>query len=132
MDALAWIVDVPALQARLAEALRFQPQVEVVAAPVSAALTVVCKGRSSSTRAEFGVDFERTPYAQHAIATRLHCAHPHGQVARQWFLPHGILAFLPLDGPLGHSVAGVWSVAQELVAPLLALAPEAFAHHPSS
>ncbi|MCW8175447.1 FAD-dependent monooxygenase [Verminephrobacter aporrectodeae] len=127
VDALAWIVDVPALQTRLAEALRFQPQVEVVAAPVSAALTVVCEGRSSSTRAEFGVDFERTPYAQHAIATRLHCTHPHGQVARQWFLPHGILAFLPLDGPLGHSVAVVWSVAQELVAPLLALAPEAFA-----
>ena len=84
-EALAWIVDVPALEQRLAEAVRYQPQVEVVQAPVNAALTVVCEGRASSTRAEFGVDFDVTPYTQHAIATRLECEHPHGQVARQWF-----------------------------------------------
>ena len=126
-EALAWIVDVPALEQRLAEAVRYQPQVEVVQAPVNAALTVVCEGRASSTRAEFGVDFEVTPYTQHAIATRLECEHPHGQVARQWFLPDGILAFLPLDGPEGRSVAVVWSVDREQVAPLLALEPEAFA-----
>jgi 2-polyprenyl-6-methoxyphenol hydroxylase-like FAD-dependent oxidoreductase len=34
VDALAWIVDVPALEQRLAEAVRYQPQIEVVAAPV--------------------------------------------------------------------------------------------------
>lgn len=127
VDALAWIVDVPALEARLAEAVRFQPQVEVVDAPVPAPLTVVCEGRSSSTRAEFGVHFQVTPYAQHAIATRVRCEHPHGQVARQWFLPNGILAFLPLEGPQGNSVAVVWSVLQEQVAPLMALPPEEFA-----
>ncbi|MDA8445002.1 FAD-dependent monooxygenase, partial [Paracidovorax valerianellae] len=33
-EALAWIVDVPALEARLADALRFQPQAEWVDAPV--------------------------------------------------------------------------------------------------
>jgi len=126
VDALAWIVDVPALEARLAEAVRFQPQVEVVEAPVAAPLTVVCEGRASSTRSEFGVDFQVTPYAQHAIATRVQCEHPHGQVARQWFLPNGILAFLPLDGPLGNSVAVVWSVLQEQVAPLMALSPKEF------
>ena len=126
VDALAWIVDVPALEARLAEAVRFQPQVEVVEAPVPAPLTVVCEGRASSTRAEFGVNFQVTPYAQHAIATRLRCEHPHGQVARQWFLPNGILAFLPLEGPQGNSVAVVWSVLQEQVAPLMALPPEEF------
>ena len=124
-EALAWIVDVPALEQRLAEAVRYQPQVEVVQAPVNAALTVVCEGRASSTRAEFGVDFEVTPYTQHAIATRLECEHPHGQVARQWFLPDGILAFLPLDGPEGRSVAVVWSVDREQVTPLLALEPDA-------
>lgn len=126
VDALAWIVDVPALEARLAEAVRFQPQVEVVDAPVAAPLTVVCEGRASSTRAEFGARFEVTPYAQHAIATRLRCEHPHGQVARQWFLPDGILAFLPLDGAEGNSVAVVWSVPQEQVASLMALPPDAF------
>lgn len=113
-DALAWIVDVPALEARLADAVRFQPLVEPVAAPVDAALTVVCEGRASRTRAEFGAEFDITPYAQHAIATRLVCERPHGQVARQWFLPDGgILAFLPLDGAQGRTVAVVWSVPQE-------------------
>ena len=126
-DALAWIVDVPALEQQLAEAVRYQPQVEVVSAPVDAALTIVCEGRASSTRAEFGVEFDVTPYTQHAIATRLACEHPHGQVARQWFLPQGILAFLPLGGADGHTVAVVWSVEREQVVPLLDMEPEAFA-----
>lgn len=126
VEALAWIVDVPALEARLAEAVRYQPQVETLDAPAEATLTVVCEGRASQTRAEFGVDFEATPYDQHAIATRLVCEQPHGQVARQWFLPDGILAFLPLGGPEGNSVAVVWSVQKEQVPDLLALAPEEF------
>ena len=112
VDALAWIVDVPALEQRLAEAVRYQPQVEVVDAPVDAPLTAICEGRASATRTEFGVDFDVTPYDQHAIATRLQCELPHGQVARQWFSPQGILALLPLDGADGRSVAVVWSVAQ--------------------
>jgi 2-polyprenyl-6-methoxyphenol hydroxylase-like FAD-dependent oxidoreductase len=66
VDALAWIVDVPALETRLAEAVRYQPQVEMLSAPVDAALTVVCEGRASQTRTEFGVDFDVTPYGQHA------------------------------------------------------------------
>ena len=127
VDALAWIVDVPALEARLAEAVRYQPQVEMVEAPVPAALTVVCEGRASSTRDEFGVVFDVTPYGQHAIATRVQCEHAHGQVARQWFSPDGILAFLPLGGPLGNSVAVVWSVSQDQVASLMALPTEEFA-----
>ena len=112
VDALAWIVDVPALEQRLAEAVRYQPLVEMVQAPVAAPLTAICEGRASATRAELGVDFAITPYPQHAIATRLHCAQPHGQIARQWFTPEGILAFLPLDGAQGHSVAVVWSLDQ--------------------
>ena len=124
-DALAWIVDVPALEARLADAVRFQPLVEQVEQPVAAPLTIVCEGRASRTREEFGAEFEVTPYAQHAIATRLACELPHGGVARQWFLPDGgILAFLPLDGAQGSAVAVVWSVAQEHAAHWLH-APEA-------
>lgn len=126
-EALAWIVDVPALETRLAEAVRYQPHVERVPAPVPAALTAICEGRASRTRAEFGVEFQVTPYGQQAIAARLHCEWPHGQVARQWFHHDGILAFLPLDGPGGRSVAIVWSVAQELAPELLALDAEAFA-----
>ena len=73
------------------------------------------------------MDFEVTAYEQHAIATRLTCERPHGQVARQWFLPDGILAFLPLDGAQGNSVAVVWSVIKERVPELLALEPQEFA-----
>ena len=112
VDALAWMVEVPALEQRLIEAVRYQPQVEVVEAPVPAALTAICEGRASATRAELGVGFDITPYGQQAIATRLHCELPHGQVARQWFSPEGILALLPVEGADGHSVAVVWSIPQ--------------------
>ncbi|WP_027995390.1 FAD-dependent monooxygenase [Simplicispira psychrophila] len=127
VPALTWIVDVPALEARLAEAVRYQPQVEVVSAPVPATLTAICEGRASRTRAEWGVDFDVTPYPQHAIATRLVCEQAHGQVARQWFSQGSILAFLPLGGAEGNSVAVVWSVPPEQVAGLLALDADTFA-----
>ena len=127
LEALAWIVDVPALEERLTQAVRFQPLVEVVDTPVAAPLTVVCEGRASATRAEFGVHFDVMPYAQHAIATRVRCEHPHGQVARQWFLPQGILAFLPLEGAQGNSVAVVWSVPEDRVSALMALPADVFA-----
>ncbi len=126
-DALTWIVDVPALAARLADAVRFQPMIEVVGSPQPAALTVVCEGRASATRAEFGVEFEVTPYPQQAVATRLICEKPHGQVARQWFSQGEVLAFLPLGGESGNLVAVVWSVLKDRAPDLLALSPEAFA-----
>jgi 2-polyprenyl-6-methoxyphenol hydroxylase-like FAD-dependent oxidoreductase len=109
VPALTWIVDVPALETQLREAVRFQPHIELIDTPLPATLTVVCEGRASATRDEFGVDFTATRYPQHAIAARLSCAKLHGQVARQWFKADNILAFLPLDGPLGQTVAIVWS-----------------------
>ena len=124
--ALAWIVDVPALESQLADAVRYQPQIERLDTPAPAALTVVCEGRASSTRAEFGVDFEITPYPQHALATRIACERPHGQVARQWFARGDILAFLPMGGASGNSVAVVWSVSPEHAKRLLAASPAAF------
>lgn len=128
VEALAWIADVPALEARLHEAVRFQPLVEVVAAPVPAPLTAVCEGRASRTREEFGAAFDVTPYPHHAIATRLACEQPHGATARQWFAPDGsILAFLPLGGPDGRQVAVVWSVHPQQAQELLALDDDAFA-----
>ncbi len=126
-DALAWIVDVAALEHRLAEAVRYQPLVETVTAAPAAALTVVCEGRASQTRAELGVEFESFAYGQTAIATRVRCAQPHLQVARQWFSQGEILAFLPLKGPDGNSVAVVWSVREDAVAERLALDDAAFA-----
>jgi 2-polyprenyl-6-methoxyphenol hydroxylase-like FAD-dependent oxidoreductase len=127
VPALGWIVDVPSLEAQLAQAVRFQPQVELLSAPRAARLTAVCEGRASSTRAEFGVDFEVTPYAQHALATRIDCEQPHGSTARQWFSAQGeILAFLPLGEETGKTVAIVWSVSPDNAARLRDASPEDF------
>jgi 2-polyprenyl-6-methoxyphenol hydroxylase-like FAD-dependent oxidoreductase len=118
VQALNWIVDVPVLEAQLRDAIKFQPLIEMVEAPVPASLTVVCEGRASSTRSEFGVAFDVTPYGQSALATRVQCEHPHGQVARQWFSEGEILAFLPLGGPSANVGAIVWSVRPERAAEL--------------
>jgi 2-polyprenyl-6-methoxyphenol hydroxylase-like FAD-dependent oxidoreductase len=123
---LTWIVDVPVLEAQLADAVRYQPQIELLATPLPAALTVICEGRASRTRAEFGIEFEVTHYPQTAIATRLHCELPHGQMARQWFMQDDILAFLPLEGAQGNSVAVVWSVPHAKAKALLEESPEEF------
>ena len=130
VPALAWIVDVQALQERLGEALRYQPLVEWLDAPQHAALTAVCEGKASATRAEFGVQYDVTRYPQHGIAARLHCEKPHGHVARQWFADGEILAFLPLGGSDGlsdgNSVAIVWSVQEQRAPDLLAMDTPAF------
>lgn len=122
-DALNWIVDVPALQARLTEAVGFQPLIELFDAPPPAALTVICEGKASSTREEWGVEWDVTRYDQWALAARVQCEQPHAQIARQWFSQSGILAFLPLGGPQGNLCALVWSVSPER-AQFLQAAPE--------
>ena len=124
--ALTWIVDVPALEAQLDAAVGYQPLIERLSAPAPAALTVVCEGRASRTRTEFGVEFDITPYPQHALAARVRCARPHQATARQWFAGHDILALLPLDGAAGHTVALVWSVPPEKAARLLQASADDF------
>jgi 2-polyprenyl-6-methoxyphenol hydroxylase-like FAD-dependent oxidoreductase len=126
VPALNWIVDVPVLEARLADAVRFQPLIEVVDAPQPATLTVVCEGRASATREEYGVEWEVKPYGQWALASRVQCAQPHAQVARQWFDQSEILAFLPLEGPQGSACAIVWSVSPERAKQLQSDTEEAF------
>jgi len=130
VPALAWIVDVQALQERLADALRYQPLVDWLEAPLPAPLTAVCEGKASTTRADFGVQYGVTPYPQRAIAARIHCEKPHGFVARQWFAKGEILAFLPIGGTgpaaEGNSVAIVWSVHEQRAPGLLALDAAAF------
>ena len=152
--ALAWIVDVPALETHLAQAVKFQPLIEViestpatssdtvsthsqnVKAGIRADLTVICEGKNSVTRQQLAVEFDVTPYQQHAIAARLTGSLPHGGIARQWFkggeTQGEILAFLPLSDGLnaadgansaadGNSVALVWSVSPERAKALMAL-----------
>jgi ubiquinone biosynthesis UbiH/UbiF/VisC/COQ6 family hydroxylase len=124
------------LQALLGQAVQFQPQIQVVQAPVAAPLTVVCEGRASQTRAELGVGFDITHYEQHALATRLVCERAHEGIARQWFgwspasglaQPQAeVLALLPLGGEGGREVALVWSVHPLRAQELMAMSPEDF------
>jgi len=128
---LAWIVDVPALEATLAQAVAFQPGIDRLdadAAPrPTAALTVVCEGKRSATRAAEGIHYDTRAYPHTAVAARLRCERPHGTVARQWFCGDSILALLPMEGTDGHAVALVWSVPHARATDLLALAPAALA-----
>jgi 2-polyprenyl-6-methoxyphenol hydroxylase-like FAD-dependent oxidoreductase len=128
-NALAWIVEVQALQERLAQALKYQGSIEWLDAPRAAALTVVCEGKASTTRDEFGVRFDVTPYLQSAVAARVRSGKAHGNVARQWFCNGEILALLPLGGsvePPGNSAALIWSVGEQRAAHLMAAGAEQF------
>jgi 2-polyprenyl-6-methoxyphenol hydroxylase-like FAD-dependent oxidoreductase len=128
VSALNWIVDVPALEARLTQAVAFQPKITVCATPPTATLTVVCEGKASHTRQELGVQWDATPYDQWALATRVECTVGHAQVARQWFNNGEILALLPLGGPLGTQCAVVWSVSPERASQLQAASDDDFCH----
>ncbi|WP_300654597.1 FAD-dependent monooxygenase [Hydrogenophaga sp.] len=109
-EALTWIVDVPALEQRLSDAVGFQGSIERLTETPAAALTVVCEGKRSQTRDQLGLAFDVRPYDHKAVAARLRCELPHGGVARQWFAHGEVMALLPLGGAQGNSVALVWSV----------------------
>jgi ubiquinone biosynthesis UbiH/UbiF/VisC/COQ6 family hydroxylase len=149
-EALAWIVDVPALEAQLLQAVKYQPLITLAEQVASAHLqnstaairrdlTVICEGKNSVTRDQLGVEFEVTPYHQHAIAARLTGTLPHNNQALQWFKNgdtnnqkyNEIVAFLPLSEPNrsepGNSVALVWSVSEDRAKELMALSGDEFA-----
>ena len=127
-EALAWIVDVPALEHQLAEALRFAPEVDYVTSPEDAAakLTVVCEGQKSSSRREFGAAWTVKPYDQKAVAARFESDRPHGGVARQWFGQGDVLGLLPVAGAGGNALALVWSVPVARADALQKITPEEF------
>ncbi len=126
-EALSWIVDVPALEQRLAHAVHFQGGIECMDEAPSAPLTVICEGKRSATRDELGIEFDVRPYPHKAVAARLRCALAHGGVARQWFHDGEILALLPLGGAQGNSVALVWSVPAQQADAWTAGEPQALA-----
>lgn len=126
-DALAWIVDVAHIEAKLLQACNYQSLIETVQEPCAAPLTIVCEGQKSSARNKLGVLWSVKPYAQKAIAARLTSSQPHGGHARQWFAGDGeVLALLPMGGSSGSSLALVWSVHEDHAALLANMAPDEF------
>ena len=126
-EALAWIVDVPALEQRLADAVGFAAGVERVTEAPPARLTVVCEGRHSATREALGIDYDTHAYSHKALAARLRAEQPHGGVARQWFAHGEVLALLPMGGADGHELALVWSLPAQQADEWLKAEPAAFA-----
>jgi ubiquinone biosynthesis UbiH/UbiF/VisC/COQ6 family hydroxylase len=131
VSALAWITDAAVLERQLGEAVRFAPHITVIdadsRAEVPAALTALCEGKASASRAALGIAFERHAYGHQGIAARLTSTRAHLGLARQWFRSPDVLALLPFDTPQpGQSYALVWSVPDELARELLALDEAAF------
>ncbi len=129
VEALAHIVDAGALEAVLADAVRFSPRVHAgpADAPVRAALQAWCDGKASAGRERLGVDFVAHRYGQTAVAARLVASQPHAGLARQWFRSPDVLALLPFDRPQhGCSYGLVWSLPDERARELLGADPAAF------
>jgi 2-polyprenyl-6-methoxyphenol hydroxylase-like FAD-dependent oxidoreductase len=126
-EALTWIVEAAALEQQLGAAVRFAPEITMLAEPENAALTVLCEGKHSATRASTQTQFIQTAYGQTAIAATLRTQLPHQSTAWQWMRGSDhdgeVCALLPKhsteDG--GNFVALVWSVTDERAQHLLAL-----------
>ncbi len=130
-EPLAWIVDAAVLLDRLATAISFSSEINVVADKESlpmAELSIICEGRASETRDATGTHFEQFAYDQTAIAAHIICEQPHELTAWQWMQSGEICAFLP-RGPsaAGNSVSLVWSVSKEKAIDLLAMPEQLFA-----
>ena len=124
-EGMSWIVDVPVLQAQLAQAIQYQPLITRLNEPATASLTVVSEGRHSSSRDQVGAAHEVLPYHQHAVAARVQCRVPHNGQAFQWFTHDNgeldILALLPMGGEQGQQAALVWSLSPARAAQLQAM-----------
>lgn len=74
---------------------------------LSSSLIVGADGAHSKVRAAAGLAISSHDLGQQAIVATVRTAQPHGDTARQTFLPSGPLAFLPLSDARGSSI--VWS-----------------------
>ncbi len=121
---LAWIVDAAALDAALADAVRFAPHIAELSASqaVDAALVAVCEGKASASRDALRTSWQRHEYGHSAVAARLVADRPHRGCARQWFRAPDVLALLPFDRPeAGHSYGLVWSLPAQRAQAMMAL-----------
>ena len=88
---------------------------------LSARLLVGADGRDSWVRRAAGLTAIDTPYAEKGLVANFSTEKPHRNIAYQWFLEDGVLAYLPLPG---NRISIVWSTPNERADELCALAPE--------
>ncbi|MCB1933898.1 MAG: UbiH/UbiF family hydroxylase [Candidatus Accumulibacter sp.] len=84
---------------------------------LSSRLLVGADGRDSWVREVSGLPSMNTPYGEMGLVANFQCQRPHRGVARQWFRPDGVLAWLPMAG---DRISVVWSTREENARTLLA------------
>lgn len=87
---------------------------------LSARLLVAADGRDSWVRQAAGLAAITRPYGEKGVVANFSCAHPHRNIARQWFTDDGVLAYLPLPG---NRISIVWSTPDAHADELCALPP---------
>ncbi|MGD8429059.1 MAG: UbiH/UbiF/VisC/COQ6 family ubiquinone biosynthesis hydroxylase [Ectothiorhodospiraceae bacterium] len=108
-----WQLGEEAVRARLEDGRR-----------LDARLLVGADGADSAVREVAGIAVRETGYGQRGLVAAVSTERPHGETARQRFLPGGPLAFLPLaDGRCSI----VWSLPQEQALELLDEDEDSFA-----
>lgn len=90
---------------------------------LEAALIIGADGGRSWVRQQAGIDVRTIPYEQLGVVANFETEKPHGNIARQWFLSDGILAWLPLPG---NRISIVWSAFTEKAQSLMELDHEQF------
>lgn len=86
-------------------------------------LLVGADGADSHVRRLLGLEAEERPYGEEALVANFDTEREHGEIARQWFRPDGVLAWLPLPG---KRISIVWSAPLEHAASLASLEARAF------
>lgn len=139
-DSLAWVVEGNRLAAALEAAIASRAGIRIhrgAARAFSAAagharielddgvalegdLLVGADGPDSRVRSTFGIGAEEHAYAESAVVAHFDCERAHDGVARQWFRPDGVLAWLPLPG---KRISIVWSAPQAIAEELSAMKP---------
>jgi 2-octaprenyl-6-methoxyphenol hydroxylase len=91
---------------------------------LESSLLVGADGPDSAVRAALDAPVEERRYEEVAIVANFEAERDHGHVARQWFRPDGVLAWLPLPG---RRISIVWSAPDAVAAEIAALGGEELA-----
>lgn len=90
----------------------------------SAKLVIAADGSQSVIRKLAGIHFNKHDYRQSALGCTVVTEQPHQEIARQRFLTHGPLAFLPMADP--NESAIVWSGLPDQIQSLIDMQDDTF------